>query len=52
MNCAEDMVLMLNMGFSLSEVSEHTGVPVVLVVKLIVAHIKGERLKARLSSLA
>ena len=52
MNTAEDMAMMLNMGFSLSEVAEHTGVPLALVVQLIVTHVKAERIKARLSAFA
>lgn len=44
MNSAEDMVLMLNLGWSLEEIAKHYDLHVAVVKIMIVTHIKAERL--------
>lgn len=48
MNSAEDMALMLNLGWSLTEIAAHFDLSVAIVKLMICAHLKTERLIARL----
>ena len=43
----EDLVLMLNMGWSLQEIADHAGMRVKTVEQVIVAQAKAERLTAQ-----
>ena len=43
----EDMVLMLNMGWSLPEIATHVGIPVCQVKRLIVAQVRQQRIIAK-----
>jgi lambda repressor-like predicted transcriptional regulator len=43
----EDLVLMLNMGWSLLEIADHAGMHVKTVEQVIVAQVKAERLTAQ-----
>jgi hypothetical protein len=45
---AEDMVLMLNLGWSLTEIAEHYAMPVAVVILMIRTHLQAERVMARL----
>jgi hypothetical protein len=45
---AEDMVLMLNLGWNLTEISEHYAMPVAVVILMIRTHQQAERIKERL----
>jgi hypothetical protein len=47
-----DLTLMLNLGWTLQEISAHSGLPVRMVEQTIVAHVKAERLMEKLSSSA
>lgn len=49
MNSAEDMVLMLNLGWSLQEIAIHYDLHIQVVKLMIVTHLKAERIKERLS---
>lgn len=50
MNGAEDMVLMLNLGWSLQEIADHYAMPVAVTILMIRTHLQAERIKARLTS--
>lgn len=52
MNGAEDMVLMLNLGWSLQEIAAHYDMPVAVVILMVRTHLQAERIKARLSAWA
>ena len=47
MNTAEDMVLKLNMGWGLTQISEQSGIPVRTVEQMIVAQVRIERITER-----
>lgn len=49
---AEDMVLMLNLGWSLTEIADHYGMPVAVVILMIRTHLQAERIKERLFGFA
>lgn len=46
---AEDLVLMLNVGWSLQEIAAQAGMPVKTVERIIVAEVRRERLAAKIS---
>lgn len=52
MNGAEDMVLMLNLGWDLNEIAEHYALPVAVVILMIRTHLQAERIKERLLGFA
>ena len=47
---AEEFVLMLNMGWSLRDITAQAGIPAKTVEQIIVAEVRRERLAARISS--
>jgi hypothetical protein len=48
MNGAEDMTLMLNLGWSLEEIAKHYDLHVKVAELMIVTHLKAERIRERL----
>jgi|HubBroStandDraft_1064217.scaffolds.fasta_scaffold63306_2 hypothetical protein len=45
---AEDMAMMLNMGWGLNEIAQHYNMRVSVVTLMIVTHVKLERIRERL----